>query len=319
MNQNPEYKRKVIAMDTKQLKWLLEIEKCGSISKAAKNLYISQSGLNQQLLHIERELGIIIFDRTTHSLQLTESGRIVISYAQDALYRESRMYDLLNDVSQGNTGTINLNLAMEQGIELFSLIFPIFHKKYPYVDLRLHDFIVSEQYRMLHEKSLDIGMVMVKHKNAPGIEYIHLRNERFLLGVPQMHPLSRNYRLSENQDYPEIDLSICQKELFSLMFSGSTFREVVDPLFLNAGFSPKILFESRTNNVIAQMVNHGLCLTILPESQAKLYPNICWFKLNGSPSWESCLIYSRNRPPRKAGRYLIDLAVEQAKNIHISR
>ena len=63
------------------------------------------------------------------------------------------------------------------------------------------------------------------------------------------------------------------------------------------------------------MSAYGLCLTILPKSQAKMYHDINWFRLSEEAMWESCLIYSKNRPPRKAGRDFIDLAVEQAKNI----
>ena len=57
------------------------------------------------------------------------------------------------------------------------------------------------------------------------------------------------------------------------------------------------------------------CLTILPESQAKMYHDINWFRLTDEPTWKSCLIYLRNRPLRKAGRDFIDLAVEQVNNI----
>ncbi|SEA91896.1 DNA-binding transcriptional regulator, LysR family [Oribacterium sp. KHPX15] len=302
-------------MDTRQLKYILEIEKAGSISKAAENLFISQSGLNQQLLRIEKELGVTLFDRTTHMLKLTKAGEVVVHYAEDTIHREQRMHDLLDDVLHGDVGTINLNLAMEQGIALFALVFPIFHKQYPNIELCLHDYTVAEQYRLLDEQKLDIGMVMVKHKDRQGIEFIHLRDERLLLGIPSSHALSKDYTMASDGDYPFMDLSECKEEIFSLMFSGSTFREVVDPLFRKAGYAPKILIESRKNNVVGLMSAYGLCLTILPESQAKMYHDINWFRLTDEPTWESCLIYSRNRPPRKAGRDFIDLAVEQAKNI----
>ena len=48
-------------MDTLQLNYILTIAECGSISKAANKLFISQSGLNQQLQRIEKELGISLF------------------------------------------------------------------------------------------------------------------------------------------------------------------------------------------------------------------------------------------------------------------
>lgn len=99
------------------------------------------------------------------------------------------------------------------------------------------------------------------------------------------------------------------------MFAGSTFRQVVEPCFERAGFDPKIMFESRMNHIVALMVERGICLTMLPESQAKLYPNICWFRLEDNPTWESCIIYPKEQPPRKAGRYFIQLAVEYAKTL----
>lgn len=52
-------------MDTRQLNYILTIAECGSISRAANKLFISQSGLNQQLQRIEKELGISLFKRDT--------------------------------------------------------------------------------------------------------------------------------------------------------------------------------------------------------------------------------------------------------------
>ena len=75
-------------MDTRQLNYILTIAECGSISKAANKLFISQSGLNQQLQRIEKELGISLFERDTHHLAITESGNIFLRYARETLNRE---------------------------------------------------------------------------------------------------------------------------------------------------------------------------------------------------------------------------------------
>lgn len=302
-------------MDTRQLKYIVEIAASGSISKASEKLFISQSGLNQQLMRIEKDLGAELFQRDTHHLKITEAGDIFLNFAKDVLNREELMHAMISDVIDGNVGEIRLNIAMEQGIELFSRIFADFHRKYPQVEIKLEDHIVYDQYKRLADGLLDIGMVMIKSREIKDIEYVHLAYERFLLGIPATHPLARLYVPTEDGDYPEIDLSLCKDEPFSLMFSGSTLRQVIDPCFENAGFRPHIMFESRTNHVVALMVTKGICLTILPESQARLYKNICWFRLADHPTWESCLIYPADRPPRKAGRYLIELAVRQGQFI----
>lgn len=300
-------------MDTRQLRYILEIAKAGNISRAAEKLYISQSGLNQQLMRVEKELGVTLFKRDTHHLQMTEAGGIVVDYAREALAAEKRMKDMIEDEEHGDIGELRVNLAMEQGIELFIRIFPAFHQRYPKIALKLEDRIVADQYKLLLDGKMDIGMVMIPQHDIEELEYVHLAYERFLLGVPMRHPLARFYQPTEDGDYPVMDLNLCRDEPFALMFSGSTFRRVVDPCFKNAGFHPNIMFEARANHIIGLMASHGICLTILPESQARLYDNICWFRLADNPTWESCLIYHRDNPPRKAARYFIQLAVEQGK------
>lgn len=302
-------------MDTQQLKYIVTIAECGSISKAAERLFISQSGLNQRLLRLEKELGATLFARDTHHLEITEAGNIFLLYAREALNRERQMQVMVQDAMDGSIGQLRLNLAMEIGIELFVQILPIFYKRYPHIELKLEDHIVYDQYRLLLDGQLDIGMVMVKTHEIEELEYVPIATERFLLGVPALHPLARLYQPTVDGDYPEMDLSLCRHEPFSLMFSGSTFRQVIDPCFANADVVPNILFESRTNHIPALMTSNGLCLTILPESQARLYNNICWFQLEDRPTWECCLVYPKERPPIKAGRYLIELAIKHGKDL----
>lgn len=299
-------------MDARQCRYLIKIAECGSISKASEELFISQSGLNQQLVRIENSLGVKIFERNTHYLKATEAGEIILDFANDFIKKENQMMNLVKDTIDGTVGEIRINLAMEQGVQLFGAVYPEFHRTYPNVYLRIADHTVSDQYSLLMKDELDIGMVMISKKEIPEFEYVHLAYEKFLLGIPEGHPLAESYDEECSNDYPEIDLRQCRDEYFSLMFSGSTMRQVIDPCFEAAGFAPKILFESRTNHIVALMASNGICLTILPESQARLYEKIKWFRMPGDPEWESCLIYNKDNPPRRAGRYFIELAQEYA-------
>ena len=303
-------------MDTRQFRYIKTIAECGSVSRAAEKLFISQSGLNQQLVRIEKELGITIFERDTHNLKITDAGQVVLDHAKEAIFLEERMRAQISDVLDDTVGEIRLNLAMEQGTTLFSSVFPVFHERYPRIRFRLDDQKVYDQYAMLHKKKLDIGMVFISKREVKEFEYIHITSERFLLGIPAGHPLSRFYLPTEGGDYPEMDLSVCKGEPFSLMFAGSTMRQVIDPCFEAAGFVPDIMFESRMNKITALLVSSGICLTILPESQARIYrENIRWFRLTCNPSWESCFIYHKDNPPRKAARYFIQLGVEMGKEM----
>ena len=55
-----------------QLKYAVEVEKTGSISKAAENLYMNQPNLSKSIRELEDDLGIAIFDRTAKGVVPTE-------------------------------------------------------------------------------------------------------------------------------------------------------------------------------------------------------------------------------------------------------
>ncbi len=68
-------------MELKQLEYVLEVAKTGSIGSASQNLYLSQANLSYAIKSLESELGRKIFSRTNHGIELTEFGRQFIHYA----------------------------------------------------------------------------------------------------------------------------------------------------------------------------------------------------------------------------------------------
>lgn len=73
-------------METAHLKAFLRIGETGSISRAAESLGVAQPTLSQQLLRLEDEVGIRLFDRTARGVTLTEAGRIFLERARQILH-----------------------------------------------------------------------------------------------------------------------------------------------------------------------------------------------------------------------------------------
>lgn len=61
-------------MTIQQLQYVLEIARCGSASRAAKNLFLSQPNLSSAIKNLEQELGFPIFERTSAGMKLTPAG-----------------------------------------------------------------------------------------------------------------------------------------------------------------------------------------------------------------------------------------------------
>ncbi|MCC8128076.1 MAG: LysR family transcriptional regulator [Clostridiales bacterium] len=255
-------------MELRQLEYIVAIAEHRSISRAAQSLYISQSGLNQQLIHLEKQLDTQLFYRTTHHLELTQAGKIYVKNAQDILTIRKNTYMQINDLIDSNTGILNLGLTAEHGINMFSEIFPDFTKHYPDVTLNLTEGSVKLQHEMLISGHLDLGFVMLKDFDRINLKYVHLFYERLVLGVPRNHPLAQKYASDPGEPFPTIDLALFSQDRFSLIFASSTMRNVIRPLFEQAGYEPNILFETSMNHVLVKMVRQGLCCTIIPQSHA---------------------------------------------------
>lgn len=95
-----------------QMTYILEIDRCGSMNKAAQSLFVSQSALSNAMLEVEKELGITIFHRTNRGISLTEDGRELVSQITPIVEQSrklSRYYE-----QRKHTDRIHLSIAAQR-------------------------------------------------------------------------------------------------------------------------------------------------------------------------------------------------------------
>ena len=108
-------------MTIQQLQHVLEIARCGSASKAAKRLFLSQSNLSNSIKNLETELGITIFERTSSGMHLTQSGNRL---AQKASVIMAQLRDIAEETGRGEHAC------------LFRVVYPMYYPAFEaFVDL----------------------------------------------------------------------------------------------------------------------------------------------------------------------------------------
>jgi DNA-binding transcriptional LysR family regulator len=95
-------------MNIQQLIYVTEVHNCGSISEAARKLFMAQPNLSNAVKELEREIGITIFKRTPKGVETTKEGMELINHASDII---SRMNALEEYYSQKSTNEVNISVT----------------------------------------------------------------------------------------------------------------------------------------------------------------------------------------------------------------
>lgn len=302
-------------MDFKLLEYIVAIADYGSVTKAAEALYISQSGLNQQLIKVEKSLGTALFYRTKKEMRLTLAGTIYIANARRILKMAQNCVTQIQDLSDNPCGTISYGLPFEHGVDLFLNVSEEFSKRYPNVSISLMEQTVKHMLEKVQTDQLDMAFVMMNEKpSSHDFDYIHLCTEKLVLGLPIKHHLAQ-FAAPPNMPLKTMELERLKDDKFAFMFAGSTMRNIIDPLFEEAGYAPDIRYETLMNNALYRLVDKGLCCTIMPQSYARKSKNSAWFYLEQNPHWEWYIIFSKTRVLSSADKYLIDLSRTYAERM----
>lgn len=296
-------------METKVMEYILTIAKYKSISKAAEELFVTQSALNQQLLKLEKELGAPLFLRTRNHWQLTDIGKLYVENSERMIQIKKQTYNQIQDMAQKWNGTITIGLTPERGIQMFTAIYPQVHARYPGTIFQPIEADVDTQVKMLEANELDISFQTIFERKYKNLVYKKIFNEPFYLCIPRTHPLAYQEKRAPG-DYPEISLTEFKGALFTLVKKSSTMRSVIDRLFEEAGFKPKLLFESTSMRTMQRLTENGQCCSIIPRCYAVSSEYVSYFSLGVDACWELVAVYAKNHYINSAAKEFINKASE---------
>lgn len=302
------------SLDLRLLEYMVAIEQYGNITEAADRLYLTPSALNQQLLKLEREIGTPLFVRSKRRMIPTEAGAAYIDASRRMLSIRQQTYAALQDIASCYTGTCRVGLTYDHGSSVFARIYPVFHRRYPGMQMRCYQMLVPEMLEQLQNGELDLVFLLGdRDADWPGMDTVLLSEENLLLGVPRSHPLAADAPYSDTP-LPAFDLRRLQDENFSLALKKSTMRsQLIDPLFQAAGFQPSIMVESSFNNFLQELAAQGICCTIIPQSQVTNRTDVVWYYLQNTPRFRFSVAYSHGYRLNNALQFFIELAREDAR------
>jgi len=250
--------------DVKQLRVLKAVSDHGSFSAAADALSYSQPAISQQIAALEKRAGTTLVDRGSRGVRLTDAGRALVEHAEVVIARLAAAEAELEAIAGIRGGRVRLASFPTAGASLLPPAVAEFSSRHPDVELSFVEREPEEAAQMLRAAELEIAIVFEYDSLNPmeferfyeGIELHHLVDDPMFLALPHDHPLARKNRVRLKDVADETWI----QEAGSHTWCGS-FHEAV---CAQAGFSPKVGFQSDDYNVVQGLVATGVGISLLP-------------------------------------------------------
>lgn len=143
-----------------KISYIETIERCQNITKASKELFVSQPYLSKLIKQLEEEMGIQIFNHSHHKAYLTYSGKRYLWYLKEISSLENKMKHELYLLKTNQRGEVSVGLNSALASTFLSKVLPEFHKQSPGIDIVLNEQNqnISERMIISGEMELALGM-----------------------------------------------------------------------------------------------------------------------------------------------------------------
>jgi LysR family transcriptional regulator, cys regulon transcriptional activator len=223
-----------------------------NLTETAKALFTSQPGVSKAILELEAELGVDIFARHGKRLRrITEPGQV------------GNLKRIGEEFSMQDAGTLSIATTHSQARYFLPEPVAQLRKRYPKVNISLHQGSPNQVARMVLEEVADLGLATESLGEVEGLITLPCYEWRHVVVMPAGHPLAQVERISLE------DLSVLPLVSYHPSFSG---RTRVDQAFAARGLKPHIVLEAIDADVIKTYVRIGLGVGIVAEAAVREDP-----------------------------------------------
>ncbi len=278
----------------------------GSITLAAKKLFLSQPTVSRLIQNLERDLGCTLFIRTKKGLLLTPEGNVLYQHISKACQHIFAAESELNSLQALESGTIRLG-ASEMTLHNYLIPrFGRFHEQFPAVQFRIQSYNASRAVSALKNGELDFAVVISPIPEEDLFTVLPLASFQDIVVAGSAFSFLKDHSLTWKDllSYP----IICTE-------SGTATREFWEQLFSMEGLKLHIDIELPTTDLLCPLAAENLGLALVPENfAAPSIQNGALIRLNLKhpvPPRHICAVQNPQYPMSLAGQAFWKLCTEK--------
>ena len=264
-------------MDVKYLNYILAIANRHNMTKAAEDLFVSQSSLSQYLSRLEQELGTPLFIRSKGELSLTSAGVLYVEAAQKVVKIQKDLYQNIAALSQ--KGRIRVGVTSNWGLRMLAEIIPLFREQYPGIIIEITETSLPAFKKALTEGTLDVGLAADASTVPYGSLVQVLREEEVFLAISMFHPYALAHPSGTPITAEEVKANFADDNLL-LSKKGASLRMIGDQFFDSCGFEPVAVCETNNISATRSMVAQNAGVAFISESCSVNRDHIAYYPLS---------------------------------------
>lgn len=235
-----------------------------NFTRAAEILFISQPSLSKQLKILETRLGILLINRNSNKVSLTDAGKLFLQYAERILALCEESCRALNDLQQGDRGSLTVGASQTIGTYLMPRVLALFAQSYPQISLKVQVDTTRIIAKDVVDQNIDIAVVGgdVPENLKKNLEIESFVEDELSLIVPKSHPFATKYKKVINKE-----------DLYHLNFitlnPNSTIKKFIDNILIQNQIETKqfnVIMQLNSLEAIKTAVSLGLGAAFVSSS-----------------------------------------------------
>ncbi|WP_277613895.1 selenium metabolism-associated LysR family transcriptional regulator [Neobacillus muris] len=293
-------------MDLHQLYVFTKVVEHKSFSKAAEDIYLSQSTVSSHIQALEKTLETKLFDRIGREPVLTPQGERLYQWALKLLYiKDQALFDLKKGMTDLR-GIIRIAASSVPGQFMIPKMVKQFREKYPSAIFHIDQSSSKLAVEKVLKGTADLGVIGEKFESDK-LNYIPLLKEKLVLITSSQTNLPDEVNMNDILQYP-----------FIMRNSDSGTNALLEKLLRKNGIKKEqmnIIAYTDSSQSLMQFVMEGIGISIISELAAKSYTNLNLLKLHNISGFDEerffYLVYNTEKTHSMIAKLFIDTASNQ--------
>ncbi len=297
-------------MNLKQIQYALKLSEVLNISQVAEQFNISQPALSKQILSLEKEVGVQLFDRSSIPMTLTPAGEYFFKEWHTIIFKQDQLMLNMNKFKTGEAGRLVIGISPFRSLYVIPQLVKKINEKYPEVQIFLNEYGSEQLRREAAEGKYDFAIVNLP-VNESVLDTIPLEPDTLALVVP--NNLLDKVPFKDKKSITEDDFKNCSDLPFIVVTPSQEMRHFYEYLCDSANISPKISMEVVGLSTAWSMAASGLGATILPLQfiNSSIDENVTLFKIQSNKfSRQPSIVIRKGQYLSEYAKYAIKILTE---------